>query len=168
MDLPSLTGSAAVVTVSDGVDAGTREDLSGGAVTELLEREGFDVARRIVVPDEAERISVELRELVGVVGLVATTGGTGFGPRDVTPEATATVVERMAPGMMTLMVTRGIESTPMAALSRGIVGSAGPTLFVNLPGSPRGAVENLESLLPVIPHALRLLGGDTEHRPTPR
>lgn len=163
MDIQALTGSAAVVTVSDGVDAGTRVDRSGEALAERLEREGFAVRHRAVVPDDADRVTTELRRLVGMVGLVVTTGGTGFGPRDVTPEATAAMVERPAPGMMTLMLTEGISKTPMAALSRGVVGSTGPTLIVNLPGSPRGAIENLEALLPVIPHALRLLAGDTEH-----
>ena len=167
MDLPPLT-SAAVVTVSDGVDAGTREDRSGDAVVSLLAHAGFDIASRIVVPDDIGRIVPELRRLVGQVALVVTTGGTGFGPRDVTPEATGEVIERHAPGMVTLMVAKGIESTPMAALSRGIVGAAGPTLIVNLPGSPTGATENLEALLGVIPHALELLSGDTEHPPGPK
>lgn len=162
MDLPSLT-SAAVVTISDGVDAGTREDRSGEALADVLGRAGFVVTDRVVVPDEIVRIVPELRRLVGKVALVVTTGGTGFGPRDVTPEATAEVIERHAPGLQTLMITRGLESTPMAALSRGLVGSAGPTLFVNLPGSPKGSTENLEAIVEVVPHALSLLAGDTEH-----
>lgn len=162
MDLPALT-SAAVVTISDGVDAGTREDRSGRVLVEMLTGAGFTVDQRLVVPDEIIRIVPELRRLVGSVALVITTGGTGFGPRDVTPEATSEVIERRAPGLQTLMITKGLEATPMAALSRGIVGSAGPTLIVNLPGSPRGAAENLEAVLGVVPHALQLLAGDTEH-----
>lgn len=163
MEVPPLTHTAAVVTVSDGVSAGTREDTSGEALAAQLSDAGFQVRHRTVVPDDAGRISMTIRGLVDDVSLVVTTGGTGFGPRDVTPEATAQVVERHAPGMVTLMVTTGLDSTPMAALSRGIVGSAGATLIVNLPGSPRGAMEHLAALLPVIPHALDLLAGDTEH-----
>lgn len=155
--------TAALITVSDGVNAGTRQDTSGDALATLLREAGFDVASRVAVPDEVVEIVVALRHQIDQVELVVTTGGTGFGPRDVTPEATREVIDREAPGLGTLMMVRGIESTPMAALSRGIVGSAGRTLIVNLPGSPRGATENLESILGVIPHALDLLGGDTEH-----
>lgn len=155
--------AAALITVSDGVNAGTRQDTSGDALATVLADAGFEVESRMVVPDEVVDIVVAIRRQVGHVELVVTTGGTGFGPRDVTPEATREVIEREAPGLATLMMVRGIESTPLAALSRGIVGSAGSTLIVNLPGSPRGATENLESILGVIPHALDLLAGDTEH-----
>jgi molybdenum cofactor synthesis domain-containing protein len=155
--------SAAVVTVSDGVSAGTREDTSGEALVAMLTDAGFEIRHRTVVPDDAGHIAMTVRGFVNEVGLIVTTGGTGFGPRDVTPEATSQVIEREAPGMMTLMVTEGLSKTPMAALSRGLVGAAGRTLIVNLPGSPKGATENLAALLPIIPHALELLGGDTEH-----
>ena len=166
MEFPTLMHTAAVVTVSDGVSAGTRQDESGEALESHLRDAGFDVAHRTVVADDTTDIATTIRAYVDRVNLVVTTGGTGFGPRDVTPEATLQVVEKQAPGMMILMVSTGIESTPMAALSRGLVGSAGRTLIVNLPGSPRGAIENLDALLGVIPHALDLLEGDTEHRPT--
>lgn len=163
MVVPTLMHAAAVVTISDGVSAGTRQDQSGDTLVEMLSAAGFDVRERAVVPDDAERISMTLRGFVDEVGLLVTTGGTGFGPRDVTPEATAQVIERHAPAMAMLMVSTGLSKTPMAALSRGLVGSAGRTLILNLPGSPKGAAENLAALLPVIPHALDLLAGDTEH-----
>ena len=156
--------TAAVVTVSDGVSAGTRLDESGAALVARLRDAGFDVAHQTVVADDAGAIAMAVRGYVDQVNLVVTTGGTGFGPRDVTPEATLQVIEKQAPGMMMLMLSRGMESTPLAALSRGLVGSAGSTLIVNLPGSPKGAIENLEALLVVVPHALDLLEGHTEHR----
>ncbi len=155
--------TAAVITVSDGVAAGVREDRSGRALVEALHAVGFAVVHRAVVPDEMDRIEAAIRAVLPVARLVVTTGGTGFGPRDVTPEATRRVVERDAPGLVHLMLARGIESTPMAALTRGIVGSVGSTLVVNLPGSPRGATENLAALAPVLGHVLDLLAGHTEH-----
>jgi molybdenum cofactor synthesis domain-containing protein len=130
----------------------------------LLEKNGYRVAAMMVVPDEADEIERALRDLQTSSDLIVTTGGTGFGPRDVTPEATKRVIEREAPGLVILMITAGMRATDLAALSRGIAGSAGSTLIVNLPGSPRGATENLQALLAVMPHALEVLTGDTEHR----
>lgn len=155
----------AIVTVSDGVVAGTREDRSGDALDELLTATGHVVERRVTVPDEADQIETLLRSLADEVRLVVTTGGTGLGPRDVTPEATVRVIEREAPGLFHLMMARGLESTPMAALSRGVVGAVGSCLIVNLPGSPAGAVENLQAILPLLPHVFELLAGQTEHQP---
>ena len=156
---------AAVVTASDGVTTGHREDRSGTAVTEQVTAAGFEVVVREVVPDERDRIAALLRTLCdgGEVGLVVVTGGTGFGPRDVTPEATRDVIEREAPGLAEAMRAAGRVTTPMADLSRGVCGARGATLVVNLPGSPTGATESLAAVLDLIPHALDLLAGDTRH-----
>lgn len=154
---------AAVVTVSDGVRAGTRRDDSGDAVAGLLEDGGFEVVQRAVVPDERAEIEQALRDLIRIAALVVTTGGTGFGPRDVTPESTRAVIEREAPGLAELMRSVGTRSTPMAALSRGVAGIVERALVLNLPGSPAGATESLEAVLPVLPHALETLAGRTKH-----
>jgi molybdenum cofactor synthesis domain-containing protein len=159
--------TAATLTVSDGVAEGSRPDLSGPAVAQALEAAGFDVVRREIVPDERDRIEATLRELAAAAVLVVTTGGTGLGPRDVTPEATRTVIDREVPGLAEAMRAAGRATTPMADLSRGIAGTIGSALVLNLPGGPRGAVESLEAVLPALPHALELVAGRTLHRETP-
>ena len=159
--------NAAVLTVSDGVHHGTREDRSGDALVELLEGEGFAVERR-VVPDEAEAIAAAIAELSGRSSVVLTTGGTGFTPRDVTPEATRTVLDRDAPGIAEAIRADARTRTPHALLSRGLAGLRGTTLVVNLPGSPGGCRDGFAVLQPALVHGLELAAGDqaSPHRQT--
>lgn len=157
---------AAVLTVSDGVSAGTREDRSGDLLAELLEGVGFEVVRRIV-PDDRDAIADAVAELADETRLVLTTGGTGLGPRDVTPEATMEVLERAAPGIAEAIRADAIAKTPHALLSRGIAGVRGTTLVVNLPGSPGGCRDGFAVLQPALKHGLELLAGEeTAHRQT--
>ncbi len=154
---------AAVLVSSDGVIAGTREDRSGDVAQEILTAAGFEVVDRRVVPDEIDQIASALRDLCEAARLVVTSGGTGFGPRDVTPEATLQVIEKRAEGLEHLMRSAGLEATKSAALSRAVAGSVGTTLVVNCPGSSRAVAESLAAILDLIPHILDLLAGNTRH-----
>jgi molybdenum cofactor synthesis domain-containing protein len=155
---------AHVITVSDGVSAGTREDVSGVALVELLKQAQFHVTGPEVVPDNQERISDAIvAAVVDRADLVVTTGGTGLGPRDVTPQATSMLIDYEVPGLGELMRRAGTSSTPMAALSRGIVGVRGHALIINVPGSVKGATESLGAVMPVVGHAIQLLHGHTSH-----
>ena len=157
---------AAVLTVSDGVSAGEREDGSGDLLAELLAGEGYEVERRLV-PDDKHTISDALDELVRDAALVLTTGGTGLGPRDVTPEATREVIEREAPGIAEALRADSIAKTPHGLLSRGVAGVLGSSLIINLPGSPGGARDGFAVLQPALKHALELLAGEASaHRQT--
>jgi molybdenum cofactor synthesis domain-containing protein len=159
-ELPGSGLQAKVLTASDGVIAGTREDRSGAALVVRLEAEGFEVAEQRVVADGRHTVGEALVEMAeGFAGVIVTTGGTGFGPRDLTPEGTLIILDRQAPGLAEAM--RLVN--PLGRLSRGVAGTRGEALILNTPGSPTGAIECLEAVLDVVPHALRLLRGDREH-----
>jgi molybdopterin adenylyltransferase len=156
--------AAKVLTCSDGVVAGTRDDASGRALVARLGEAGYDVVEHRVSADGVDEVAGALRELVdGFAGLLVTTGGTGFGPRDLTPEATRAVIDREAPGLAEAMRWSTFGRFPHGMLSRGVAGSIGAALVVNLPGSPKGAVESLEVVLEALPHALELLAGGRPH-----
>jgi molybdenum cofactor synthesis domain-containing protein len=161
--LPPALLSAAVITVSDSCSRGERVDLSGPAVVEVLKKHGFRVTSTRIVQDDSMQIQNALVHLALEVRLIVTTGGTGIAPRDVTPEATEAICDRMIDGVGERMRLEGAKKTSFAALSRGVCGVREKTLILNLPGSPTGAVESLESVLDLIPHALNLLDGKTEH-----
>ena len=157
---------AAVITVSDGVSEGTREDESGDLLASLLAEDGYEVERR-VVPDDRDAIADAIAELAEEAALVLTTGGTGLGPRDVTPEATREVIERDAPGIPEALRADSLAKTPHALLSRGVAGVRGRALVVNLPGSPGGCRDGYAVLRPALEHALSLLAGEpTAHKQT--
>lgn len=151
----------AILTISDTAHRGERPDRSGPSVRERCENLGWEVTSEEVLADERERISERLKVLAdsGRMDLILTTGGTGLGPRDVTPEATAEICEKIVPGLAELMRERGRQATPRAALSRAIAGTRGGTLIVNLPGSPKGAVESLNAIAELLPHAAEVMRG---------
>ena len=155
-----------MITVSDGVSAGEREDESGALLVQLLEEEQFEVEHR-VVPDDRPRIAAALRELAQHSRVILTTGGTGVSPRDFTPEATASVLERLVPGIAEALRADAIRKTPHGLLGRGVAGIRGRTLIVNLPGSPGGCRDGFALLKPALLHAVELIGGEqSEHVPT--
>jgi len=154
---------AAVITVSDSCFGGTREDRSGPALVRALTAAEFAVVEHLTVSDEVPQIVAALRQCLRHDGLIVTTGGTGLTARDVTPEATMQVCTRMVPGLAEAMRRHGEQQTPMAALSRAVCGTVERSLIVNLPGSPAGAVASLSTVLGLIPHALALLAGQTQH-----
>lgn len=158
---PQLT--AAVITVSDSSARGEQQDVSGPAVAAALEAKGFHVIVREVVHDEKNAIEDILIRLTGRARLVVTTGGTGIAIRDVTPEATHSVCDRLLPGVSERMRIAGTEKTKFAALSRGLCGTRGTSVILNLPGSPKGAIESLDAVVDLLPHALELLAGNTKH-----
>jgi len=160
--------TAAVITVSDSSHRGTRADASGPAVAAALKKKGFAVAATEVVPDERAAIEAAIVRLCRVARLVVTTGGTGLAERDVTPEATRAVCERLVEGIAERLRAEGMKKTPTAALSRGVCGIRGRSLVLNLPGSPSAATESLASVIDILPHALDLLAGKTEHAPPKR
>jgi molybdopterin adenylyltransferase len=155
--------TAAVLTVSDSSSRGERADISGPATADLLRQNGFDVANQEIVPDEQPAIEAALVRLSAQVRLVITTGGTGIAERDVTPEATRAVCSRLIDGISEKMRAEGLQHTPYAILSRGLCGVRGTTLILNLPGSPNGAQQSLQSVIDILPHAVDLLAGKTGH-----
>jgi len=155
---------AVVITVSDSRHAGQNPDQSGPAVASLLRKAGYELAPVTIVPDERDQIGAAIKDaVVAGYALIVTTGGTGLGPRDVTPEATAAVLDFEVPGLAEAMRAAGLQKTPLAALSRAVAGVRGGSLIVNLPGSVRGATESLEAVLPALEHAVRLTRGETAH-----
>jgi len=155
--------TAAVLTVSDSAFEKTREDLSGPEVRRVLEQAGFEVVANDLVPDHRISIENSIIRLCDQARLVVTTGGTGVAERDVTPEATKSVCDRLVPGVAERMRAEGAKSTPLAALSRAICGIRGSSLVINLPGSPQAARESLAAVIGLLPHALELLAGKTQH-----
>jgi molybdenum cofactor synthesis domain-containing protein len=153
----------AILTISDRSYQGVRKDASGPALEQVAHTKGWQVVTRAILPDESNLLQKELKRLAdgGEADLILTTGGTGFGPRDVTPEATLAVIERLAPGLAEAIRAESLRITPHAMLSRAVTGIRRKTLIVNLPGSPTGAVESLQVILPVLPHAIELLNGES-------
>jgi len=156
---------AVVLTISDRCFNRQQTDLSGPAVVGLLRQSGIITVETLTLPDELDQIAAALRQHARTANLLITTGGTGLAPRDVTPEATRLVCDRLIDGLSELMRSDGLRHTPYAALSRALCGAVGDTLVINLPGSPAGAVSSLASIIPILPHALDILAGRTAHHP---
>jgi molybdopterin adenylyltransferase len=167
---PIMSIRIGILTVSDRSSRGERPDESGPALAEAVSQQGWQVIRTEILPDESDRVKNTLVEWAdgGEMDVILTTGGTGFSPRDITPEATQAVIQRPSPGLAEAMRSAGLRITPHAMLSRAIAGIRSRTLIVNLPGSPNGAIENLTVLLPILPHAVQLLrdelGAEAGHR----
>jgi len=155
--------TAAVLTISDSASRNTREDLSGPRLQQVLKDAGFEITLNKVLPDEVQQIAAALRTAATQARFVVTTGGTGIAARDVTPEATVRVCDRLLDGVAELMRAEGLKRTPFAALSRGVCGAIGTSIVLNLPGNPAGAEQSLKTVLPLLSHALDLLAGKTEH-----
>ena len=155
--------TAAIITISDSCARGERTDLSGPAVAEVLRKHDFTIVGTATVPDDQAIIQREMLSWIDRARLVVTTGGTGLAPRDVTPEATRAICERLIEGVPERMRSEGAKKTPLAALSRAICGVRGGSVILNLPGSPAGAAQSLESVIDLMPHALQLVGGITQH-----
>lgn len=151
-----------IITVSDRSSKGAREDRSGPVLADIIRTNEWKVVKMAILPDEFDELTARIREWAdsGEIDVLVTTGGTGLSPRDVTPEATLAVIERHVPGIAETMRARSLDITPYAMLSRGVVGTRGVTLIVNLPGSPKGAQEHLEVILPILPHAVALIRDD--------
>ncbi len=160
---------AAILTLSDKGSRGERADASGPALEQWLAERGVTTIRRAVIPDEADQITATLRDWAdsGTFDLILTTGGTGVSPRDVTPEATERILDRVIPGFGEVMRLKSLEKTPHAMISRAVAGISGKTLIINLPGSPKGAIENLEAVWPAVPHAVAKIQGDQSECASP-
>ena len=160
---PLAGHSAIVLTVSDRCFAGTQKDLSGPAIVRILTNAGAEIVDAITLPDELDQLASALRSAASRASLIVTTGGTGLAPRDITPEATLAVSTRLVPGLAELIRQDGARQTPFAALGRGVCVTSGNSLILNLPGNPKGAESSLRAVLSLLPHALDLLAGHTEH-----